>query len=97
MKPRKIIIIYVLIIALLLFVGATYYYRVQNGNGDGILDDAELECARVEGNWREFGNGCVDSCDLARNPETILCIQALTYGCDCGPGRCWNGESCEEN
>jgi len=152
MRSRKIIIIYALIVVLLLFTGAMYYYKNQSdvgirtglvgdavcGNlpvdeerdaccaeahkseatieclGDWIFieeesickyvcggrnswDDPSTKCFRADGEWKEFSNGCVDSCDLARNPETILCTAALTDGCDCGPDRCWNGQSCEDN
>lgn len=56
----------------------------------------EKKCAVAEGVWREFGNGCVDSCSVVRNPESG-CTQTLTFGCDCGKDRCWNGETCEDN
>lgn len=55
----------------------------------------ERNCVAGGGAWREFGNGCVDSCEAARNPMTG-CTQSLTFGCDCENG-CWNGESCEDN
>ena len=62
-----------------------------------ILEDSEQECLRVGGEWIEFNNGCVDSCDYRRNPVDISCIQVLTYGCECGKDKCWNGETCEDN
>lgn len=65
-----------------------------------VSDDNNLQiqaCESSEGEWRTFNNGCVDSCALERNPELILCTQALTDGCDCGIDKCWNGESCEDN
>jgi len=68
--------------------------------GRDLWEDPRYQCTRTGGaggEWKEFSNGCVDSCDLARNPEIISCTQALTNGCDCGPDRCWNGESCEDN
>lgn len=47
------------------------------------------------GNWQEFSNGCADSCEFVRNPQTTFCTQAFTYGCNCDPNSCWNGRSCE--
>jgi len=63
----------------------------------GILDNPQEECERVGGVWKEFNNGCVDSCVKERSSEPVFCTQVLTDGCDCGPDRCWNGESCEGN
>lgn len=54
-------------------------------------------CFMGGGALRLFSNTCVDSCDLVRSEEPPLCGQAFTEGCDCGPARCWNGNSCELN
>ena len=61
-----------------------------------ILDDAEQECARVNGEWVEFPDTCVDSCEKIR-AEGLMCGQAMTMGCECGPDKCWNGQTCESN
>jgi len=50
-------------------------------------------CEENKGVWREFGNGCADQCH-AKFDEFTMCSQALTYACDCGKGRCWDGEMC---
>lgn len=57
----------------------------------------QVQCEQAGGEWKEFPNSCVDSCDLARNPEAISCAFALTQGCECGPLECWNGNTCERN
>jgi len=62
-----------------------------------ILNDPIEECARVDGLWKTFNNGCVDSCSLARSKEPLGCTAALTDSCDCGVDRCWNGRTCEQN
>lgn len=49
-------------------------------------------CQQEGGEWRVFRNGCVDSCQYNRNKGDVMCTQALTYGCDCGEGKCWNSE-----
>lgn len=55
-------------------------------------------CQNAGETWKTFPNGCVDSCELERTPETI-CTQAFREGCDCGPDKCWNfnKQICEEN
>ena len=60
------------------------------------LDERE-NCEALGGTWKEFPNGCVDSCEKARNPSGVFCTQAFTFGCDCGIDKCWNGEICENN
>lgn len=56
------------------------------------FDDRET-CEKDRGVWREFGNGCADSCE-AKFDKTSICTQALTYSCECGKNKCWNGERC---
>lgn len=53
-------------------------------------------CEHSNGTWRQFRNGCADSCSYAADP-TQMCTLALTMSCDCGPNKCWNGEFCESN
>ncbi|MFP4111921.1 MAG: hypothetical protein ACLFUO_02900 [Candidatus Woesearchaeota archaeon] len=53
-------------------------------------------CEDAGGNWELMPNSCVDSCEYNRNPDSIICAQALTYGCNCGEGMCWNGNDCVE-
>ncbi len=56
------------------------------------FDDRSL-CEEVKGVWRQFGNGCADHCE-PKFDEFIICTQNTIYACDCGKGRCWNGETC---
>jgi len=55
--------------------------------------DNRQQCEQNKGVWREFGNGCVDEC-FAKFDEFGICTYARTFGCDCGKGKCWNGEEC---
>ena len=64
-------------------------------NYDTFKDMKEL-CEKASGEVKQFPNTCVDSCEYERDEE-IMCGQALTDGCDCGPDKCWNGQSCEPN
>lgn len=56
-------------------------------------------CNKSGGTWYYFGDGCVDSCEKARASEPITCTAALTWGCECGPDKCWNSTTnkCEPN
>jgi hypothetical protein len=55
--------------------------------------DNRQQCEENKGVWREFGNGCVDEC-FTKFDEFGVCTYARTFGCDCGKGKCWNGEEC---
>ena len=59
-----------------------------------LINDEKQDCMDAGGEWKTFPNTCVDSCEYRRN-EDLMCGMALTDGCDCGEGMCWNGESCE--
>lgn len=61
-----------------------------------VRESKQQQCREEGGEWRQFPNGCVDSCNYARNPD-VICTQALTMGCDCGPEQCWNGAACVPN
>ena len=56
------------------------------------FDDRPI-CENNKGVWREFGNGCVDEC-FAKFDELAVCTYARTFGCDCGKGKCWDGDKC---
>ncbi len=62
-------------------------------NRPTTFDDRSY-CEKSQGVWREFGNGCIDNCLKKIDPYNIVCTSALTYGCECGKNRCWNGEKC---
>ncbi len=50
-------------------------------------------CEDSRGVWRQFGNGCADNCE-AQFDRFNICTQVLTFSCDCGKSRCWNGDAC---
>ena len=58
------------------------------------FDNREI-CEKDKAVWREFGNGCVDSC-RAKFDRFSMCSAALTYACDCGRNRCWYDGRCVE-
>jgi hypothetical protein len=62
-----------------------------------INDAKKLLCTQQSGEWKEFGNGCVDNCSNKISKMSI-CTQALTFGCKCGETKCWDAtkNSCIE-
>lgn len=87
------ILIFILLFTLLLVYGC----QKSEMNQPKVLDNPKEECSRVNGEWKIFSDGCVDSCFKARSKEPVFCTLALKEGCNCGPERCWNGKTCEAN
>ena len=56
------------------------------------FDDRPI-CESMNGLWRQFGNGCADDCE-AKFDQLKMCSGDLIRSCDCGNGRCWDGEGC---
>jgi len=83
----------VLIISVLLIVSCQQTPTTKNSQP--VLSEESL-CVKGGGVWTMFRNTCVDNCKVVRT-KGIICGQALTEGCDCGPAKCWNGNSCENN
>ncbi len=67
---------------------------IESVQKDVAPEDEPVRCANAGGTWRQFPNACADSC-AAQEDGAVVCAQGLTYGCDCGPGQCWNGAACE--
>lgn len=67
---------------------------IESAQKDVAPADEPVRCANAGGTWRQFPNACTDSC-ASQEDGTVVCAQVLTYGCDCGPGQCWNGAACE--
>ena len=80
MKKTIIVIIIILIV-----ISSFFIFKNSKTEEENL-------CEKSGGTWREFSNGCVDSCSA--KGEDIFCTQVLTMGCDCGVDRCWNGLSC---
>ncbi|MBU6339686.1 MAG: hypothetical protein KGQ36_06950 [Rickettsiales bacterium] len=59
------------------------------------FDEREM-CEKGGGVWRQFGNGCVDSC-RSQLDRFSMCTMALTYGCDCGSNGCFDNDKCVKN
>ncbi len=56
------------------------------------FDDREV-CVKERGVWREYGNSLADNCE-AKMDRFAIASQVVTFSCDCGKNRCWNGEHC---
>lgn len=50
-------------------------------------------CEKNDGVWRQFGNSCADNCQ-SKFDKFAICAQAITYGCDCLKGRCYDEGKC---
>ena len=50
-------------------------------------------CEKVNGNYRSFGNTCLDNC-LPQFSEYQPCINIVKYGCDCGVDSCFYKNKC---
>lgn len=83
------IFFYLRFLLLLLFLPSPSYSQALRTTS---FDDRPI-CENAKGVWRQFGNSCVDECHPKLDNFSV-CAQAITYGCDCGKGRCWNGEIC---
>jgi hypothetical protein len=53
-------------------------------------------CESGGATWHLFNTGCHDECVYARwtGPDRYACTESLTWGCQCGPGSCWDGTAC---
>jgi len=60
-----------------------------------LVGCSAVECKLEGGEIKRFGNTCVDSCSSQESENVIVCGDAITWGCDCGEDKCWNGETCE--
>ena len=93
---KKVFTLVLICILLTSFIFAyTVTVKVVDNSEDSDTVRQET-CTTAGGTWKEFSNGCRDSCRYARNSD-ILCTQAFTMGCDCGENECWDGEECENN
>lgn len=90
MNKKQLIFILILLVAILLFVTLKV-----------AVKDKGTDCFLSGGTFRMFSNGCGDSCAFVRQTldNPIVCAQAFTESCDCGPLMCWNDKLgiCELN
>ncbi len=57
--------------------------------------DNKVICEKTQGNWRLFNNNCGNSCESKFSLP--VCTSILTYSCDCGKNRCWDGDKCSSD
>ena len=84
---QKIFLVIVVIIGIIFLASSSY--TIQNNSS----------CFLSGGTWKMFSSACVDSCTWERDRELTICASVISYGCDCGPLRCWNHDTrgCEFN
>ena len=64
----------------------------QNNTTPPNNDTQKSSCSNSGGTWKEFPNGCADSCYGTSTPA--VCTSVITESCDCGQDKCWNGSQC---
>ncbi len=95
MEERKALAFVAIVFAL---VFGFFLFREKIAEATKPLPPSQtLEVCESEGAvYKGFTNGCMDSCEFARDPN-VACAAVLTSGCDCGPGKCWDGFECVAN
>lgn len=66
--------------------------NLNNNTNTTANSTVEQQCVAAGGTWKQFSNGCVDSCN-AKIPGQSVCTQAFTNGCECGTTQCWDHET----
>ncbi|TNE45504.1 MAG: hypothetical protein EP343_26680 [Deltaproteobacteria bacterium] len=57
-----------------------------------------LYCEHQGGEWTTFQNGCMDRCDVLKDPgASKACTDDEPFGCECGQQHCWDGLTCVSN
>lgn len=65
-------------------------HRGADGCDEEPPADERTQCEAAGGEWFQFPNTCAGTC----GPIHRQCGQALTWGCRCPDGACWDGDSC---
>lgn len=84
------------------YLSTTDNYNSYDSSSDQLTSDStdpeteinQIACNASGGNWITFPNSCTNSCAYVLQPEAVMCLNAETKGCDCGPNSCWNGQTC---
>jgi hypothetical protein len=66
----------------------------------GISPQTKQTCEAGGARYLQFLTSCQDDCATVRalkstNGPKPICNAVITYGCNCGLGKCWNGATCE--
>lgn len=64
---------------------------------EGGQKEGRESCIETGGSWRMIDKtDCQNSCDYLKGKYFCPSIAVRQEGCDCGFGRCWNGNSCDD-
>ncbi|MBU1935541.1 hypothetical protein KKF04_05790, partial [Patescibacteria group bacterium] len=77
------------ILLVILLIGGYIYFSQQKPTSEEYA--AHPECYDSGGVWATFPDTSADHCF---SPGRGLLV---TYGCDCGPSKCWDSEKCVKN
>ncbi len=80
----------IILLCLLIFINSNNSYA-QSERLE--IFEKRAECLKNNGIWREFGNGCADSCE-SQFSGFIFCSMVIIYGCDCGIDSCYYDNKC---
>ncbi|MBI2608891.1 MAG: hypothetical protein HYW47_04740 [Deltaproteobacteria bacterium] len=64
----------------------------QSDSDNSSEKNLKTVCEKEGVSVKLFSNTCVDEC--YPTGEERVCGMALTYGCDCGPDKCWYEGKC---
>ncbi|MFZ2454893.1 MAG: hypothetical protein WAX07_00220 [Candidatus Altiarchaeia archaeon] len=79
MKKKRLLTGLIVLLLLFLIVTVTLFGK-------------QVNCMLGGGMWSYLPSGCVDSC---LEGEYLGCTAVMTWGCDCGSQKCWNGKNCQ--
>lgn len=97
-KGKRILIVMAVISLLVVLGGLIWLFYWTSGFGSIVVDGSKpskeliAECKAGGATIKTFGDSCVSDCDWERSPVNARhgCFEALTPGCYCGSGKCWN-------
>lgn len=66
--------------------------RKQFTSNEEYFENQIAKCVKSQGLWKEFPNGCADTCFNKKHPG--LCSSKKTQSCKCPDSKCWDGKAC---
>jgi len=72
-----------------------YVQPLDSTDQEKYLEETKETCESTGATYRKFASSCRDQCGVDKTE--FECKSPESYGCDCGPDKCWNGRVCEFN
>ena len=86
-KAKRSRYLVIALLILLILIAVIYFIYLVN------FLPKEGACTQSDGEWRQFPDSCANTCPYERGSD-MYCAEVLTYSCDCGPAKCWDGRAC---